>query len=75
MKNSGIVANGESNLRKAIEAEVRRDYAQELASAKGFFARLTVKEKIRNEVKKRLGKVISPHALYSSHRPAIFSRE
>jgi hypothetical protein len=68
MKNPGISVGGESRLRKALEAEVQREYAQELSSAKGFFERLKVKEKIRSEIKKRMGQSTSPHALYSSLR-------
>lgn len=68
MKNTGISVGGESRLRKAIEAEVRREYAPELSATKGFLERLMIKEKIRKETKKRMSKAISPGALYSSAR-------
>jgi len=68
MKNIGISVGGERSLRKAIEAQVQREYAQELSSAKGFRQRLAVKEKFRNEAKERMKRVASPYALYSSQR-------
>jgi len=68
MKNPGISVGGASRLRKAIEAEVQREYAQELAAAKSFRQRLAIKEKFRNEAKERMKRVASPYALYSSQR-------
>ena len=68
MKNIGISVGGEGRLRKAIEAEVQREYAQELAVAKSFRQRLAIKEKFRNEAKERMRRVASPYALYSSLR-------
>ena len=73
MKNTGISVGGASRLRKAIEAEVQRDYARELAAAKDFSQRLAVKEKFQNEAKERMRRVASPYALYSSRRLGNFS--
>jgi hypothetical protein len=63
---SSISVGGSFRLRQAIEAEVRREFALELASAKNFFAKLAVEKKIWSEVKKRLRQTTSPHALYLS---------
>jgi hypothetical protein len=73
MKNTGISIGGEGRLRKAIEAEVQREYAQELSSAKSFSQRQAVKEKFRNEAKERMRRLASPYALYSSRRLGNFS--
>ena len=43
---SGIVADGAKRLRKTIEAEVRREFATELAKVPNFWGRRTVQKKI-----------------------------
>jgi hypothetical protein len=66
MNESGIVADGARRLRKAIEAEARRQYEQGSAVAPNFWRRMMIREKIKNEVKRRMESVASPHSLYSS---------
>jgi len=61
---SGIVADGARRLRKAIEAEVRREYAAELAAAPGFWKETLINQKIRAEVNRRMKNVSSPQSLY-----------
>jgi hypothetical protein len=68
MKNAGIVADGETRLLSAIEAEVRKEYQNELAAASGFWQRMLVKKKITREVRKRLKRVASPHSLWVAQR-------
>jgi hypothetical protein len=65
---SGIVADGAKRLRKAIEAEVRRNYATELAKPSGFWKRALIDQKIRLEVNRRLKNVSSPGSLYFARR-------
>jgi len=65
---SGIVADGERRLRKAIEADVRREYAPELANTSGFWKRTLIDQKIRLEVNRRLKSVSSPGSLYFTRR-------
>ena len=58
---------GAWRLRKAIEAEVRREFEKELAAA-NFSQRWMIQRKIRQEVKRRMRGVASPHSLYFSVR-------
>lgn len=69
MKGSGISVGGAMRLRKAIEAQVRREYQQELASAPSFWRRMMIREKIRKEMKRRLESLASPYSLYFSRHP------
>ena len=62
---------GAWHLWKAIDAEVRREFEQELATA-SFWQRRMIQRKIRLEVKRRMRGVASPHSLYFSAR--IFGR-
>ena len=65
MNASGISAGGAWRLRKAIEAEVRREFEKELAAA-NFSQRWMIQRKICQEVKRRMRGAASPHSLYFS---------
>jgi hypothetical protein len=67
MNGSGIAAGGAWRLWKAIDAEVRREFQKELAAA-DFWQRRIILGKIRQEVKRRMRGVASPHSLYFSAR-------
>jgi len=71
MNGSGISAGGHLRLWKAIDAEVRREFEKELAAA-NFWQRRIIQRKIRQEVKRRMRGVASPHSLYLSAR--VFGR-
>jgi hypothetical protein len=71
MNGSGISVGGAFRLWKAIDAEVRREFAKEFAAA-NFWQRRMIQWKIRQEVKRRLRGVASPHSLYLSAR--VFGR-
>jgi hypothetical protein len=71
MNGSGISAGGARRLRKAIDAEVRREFEKELVAANSWQRRV-IQRKISQEVNARLGGVASPHSLYSSAR--VFGR-
>ena len=66
MTNSGICLDGERRLWKAISAEVRRDYAKELAAAPNFWQRRRIQRKINQETKRRMRGVASPDSFYIS---------
>jgi hypothetical protein len=68
MNGSGISVGGAMRLRKAIAAEVRRDYEKEIASAPNFWRRIMIQKKIQKEVRRRMGNLASPHSLYFSRR-------
>jgi hypothetical protein len=68
MNGSGISVGGALRLRRAIEAEVRREYEKELSSAPHVSSRAAVQQKIRDEVKRRIGRMHSPYSLYNSLR-------
>ncbi|MCH9003484.1 MAG: hypothetical protein IIC02_13010, partial [Planctomycetes bacterium] len=59
-KSSGIVADGQNRAVEAnrveIEKRIHEKYADELASATGFFRRWTVRRKIRREIEEELEK-------------------
>jgi hypothetical protein len=68
MNGSGISVGGAMRLRKAIEAEVRREYEKEIASPPNFWRRKMIHEKIKKEVKRRMKNLASPYSLYFSRR-------
>ena len=65
---SGIVADGRSRAMTAnrveIEKRIHEKYADELASATGFFRRWAVRRKIRREIEDALEKIAPKNALY-----------
>jgi len=65
---NAIVGNGRWRLQKAIETEVRRKYAQELAAAPNFWKRAMVQQKIREEIKRQINQLAPSDALYLSQR-------
>jgi hypothetical protein len=62
----GIVSDGRQRLRKAIEAQVRHDYQQELSSASNYWQRAEIEKKVGKEVENRLRRVGSPFSLWTS---------
>jgi hypothetical protein len=62
----GIATGGEHRLRKAIEAQVRREYEDMLSAATGHWQKAEIEVKIRREIGKRLKRVASPHSLWTS---------
>ena len=62
----GIAAGGERRLRKAIEAQVRREHEAELSTAAGHWQKVAIEEKIQREVSKRMKQLASPHSLWVS---------
>lgn len=66
---NGIVADGAKRLRTTIEAEVRREFAEELAKAtNSFWKRRMIQKTINEEVKRRMNQFGSPHSLYFSRK-------
>jgi|tagenome__1003787_1003787.scaffolds.fasta_scaffold16650915_1 hypothetical protein len=75
MHRAGIVADGFARLRRspwywqkraAIKREVLARHADELASARDYWQRLTVENRILREIKKRLEALGSPYCLWLS---------
>ena len=62
----GIATGGKQRLRKAIEAQVRREHQDELSDAPDHWQKAAIEEKIEQEVKERMKRVASPHSLWSS---------
>ena len=67
-ESSGIVAGGREQVmkayRKEIEKCVREKYADDLASATGYFRRWTVRRTIRREIEEELEGIAPRGALY-----------
>jgi hypothetical protein len=63
----GIAADSERQLRKAIEAEVRKKHQQELKATNDHWQRAAIEDKIEQEIKGRMKLVASPQSLWSSH--------
>jgi hypothetical protein len=70
---SRIVCDGEVRLiesrwyrekRAAIEAQVRAKYAEEIEAAAGFWAKVSIKAKIRKESRRELQKIGGEHCLW-----------
>jgi hypothetical protein len=62
----GIVHDGYSRLRAAVEEEVRREHADELAAATEHWQRAELEEKIQQEVSRRMESLASPYSLWST---------
>lgn len=53
--------------RALIEGEVRREFADELAAATGYWHRTSIQGKIKREIDRRMKSITpSPYALWSS---------
>jgi|RhiMethySRZTD1v2_1073278.scaffolds.fasta_scaffold986152_1 hypothetical protein len=61
-----IAEGGEHRLRKAIEAQVRREFEKELAAETDHWRKAELEERIAKEVKARLNRVSSPDSLWSA---------
>lgn len=66
MNRIGISVGGKGRLRKAIEAQVRREFQKELSAAVGDSQRAAIEEKIRKEIDERIARTASPYSLWSS---------
>ena len=62
----GIATGGEHRLRKAVEAQVRREHEDELSAATKYWQKVAIEEKIEHEIKERMKQIASPHSLWSS---------
>ena len=71
---NAIVADGAKRLRKALETEVRREHAQELANTASFWKRALIERKISAEVSRRMKIVSSPGSLYFARRFRFVNR-
>jgi hypothetical protein len=69
---SGIVADGARRLRMTIEAQVCREFADELARASNFWERRKIQKTIDQEVKRRMERFGSRGSLHVSYRPGVF---
>lgn len=63
---SGLSADGERSLNKAIYEQVRREFAAELASTSEYWAHDAIEKKIEDEVKRRMKEVASPQSLWGA---------
>ncbi len=61
-----IAVGGERRLRKAIEAQVRAKYHNELSACTQDSERARIEEKIRQEIEQEMKRVASPYSLWSS---------
>lgn len=57
----GFVADGQLRLYAAISEQVQREFKQELADPNRYW---TTREKVREEIKKRMNEVASPQSLW-----------
>ena len=64
MSNNGITACAPQRLHSAIKKEVRKDFAQQLASTTGYWERRELESQITAEIKRRLDAVSSPQSLW-----------
>ena len=62
----GIAVGGERRLRKAIEAQVRREHEDELSATTEHWQKVAIEERIDREVQKRMKEVASRYSLWSS---------
>jgi len=53
-------------LRKAIEAQVRREHQDGLAAAADESQKSAIEEKIQRKIKEQMKRVASPYSLWSS---------
>ena len=65
-QNLKISEGAEQRLRKAIEAQVRREFEQELAAETDHWRKIEIEEKISKEIKARMNRVSSPFSLWSA---------
>jgi len=60
----GISACAPLRLHAAIEKEVRKEFAEQLASTTGYWERINLESQIAAEIKRRLNAVSSPQSLW-----------
>ena len=63
---SGIADGGFLRLRKAIEAEVRKEYQSELDEAPDKQAKAAIEENMKSEIKARIQEYDSPYSLWNA---------
>jgi hypothetical protein len=63
---SQFSAGGEQRLNDAIREQVRREFAEELATTTEYWAHAALEKKIEDEVKRRMKEVSSPQSLWSA---------
>ena len=62
--NNRITACAPQRLHSAIEKEVLKEFAPQLASTTGYWERLKLQSQITAEIKRRMDSVSSPHSLW-----------
>ena len=61
---TGITACAPLRLHAAIEKEVRKEFAPQLASTTGYWERIELESQITAEIKRRLNAISSPQSLW-----------
>jgi hypothetical protein len=61
---SGFVVDGYFRLCATIRHQVQREFEKELAGAAGYWARVAIKKKMADEVRRRMDEVSSPQSLW-----------
>ena len=64
MSTNGISACAPARLHSATEKDVRKEFAQQLAAATGYWERIKLETEIVAEIKRRIDAVSSPHSLW-----------
>jgi len=59
-----FVCDGRNRMRKAVNAQVRREYDKELSVAAEYWQKVAIEKKIYREVKERMKKFDSPYLLW-----------
>ncbi len=59
-----FVFDGKERMREAINAQVRREYNNELSAKLDFWQKIAIEKKIYREVKERMKRFESPHLLW-----------
>ena len=62
--NNRITACAPQRLHSAIEKEVRKEFAPQLATTTGYWERLKLQSQITAEIKRRLKAISSPQSLW-----------
>jgi hypothetical protein len=61
---TGISACAPLRLQDAIEKEVRKEFAPQLASTTSYWDRIELESQITEEIKRRLNAISSPQSLW-----------